>query len=103
MKYLVSWTYRFNGSAAENEESMRRGLAVFSKWTQPQSTTYHAFLGRLDGSGGFALVETNNPADLADTTSKFAFIAEYQICPVFEIDQAVQSLQQGVEFRQTIN
>ena len=103
MKYLVSWTYRFNGSAADNEESMRRGLAVFAKWTQPQSTTYHAFLGRLDGSGGFALVETDNPADLADITSKFAFIAEYQIYPVVDIDQAVQSLQQGVEFRESIN
>ncbi|MFZ1175410.1 MAG: DUF3303 family protein, partial [Mycobacterium sp.] len=62
MKYVVAWTYRLNGSAAENEESLRRGLAVFSKWTQPQGTTYHQFVGRLDGAGGFAVVETDNPA-----------------------------------------
>jgi hypothetical protein len=37
MKYVVAWTYRLNGPAAENEEAIRRGLAVFSKWTQPQS------------------------------------------------------------------
>lgn len=103
MKYLVSWTYRFNGSAADNEESVRRGIAVFSKWTQPQSTTYHAFLGRLDGTGGFALVETDNAADLADTTSKFGFIADYQIYPVVDIDQSVQSLQEGVDFRASIS
>ena len=36
-------------SAAEYEESLRRGLAVFSKWTQPQGTTYHQFVGRVDG------------------------------------------------------
>jgi len=103
MKYLVAWTYRMNGSAAENEESLRRGLAVFSKWEQPQTTTYHAFLGRVDGGGGFALVETDNLADLADTTSKFAFVADYQIYPVLDIDQSAQSLQQGVDFRQSIN
>lgn len=102
MKYVVAWTYRVNGSAAENEESLRRGLAVFSKWTQPQSSTYHQFVGRLDGSGGFAVVETDNPGDLADTTSKFAMIAEYQIYPVVDMAQAAQALQEGVEFRDSI-
>ncbi len=102
MKYVVAWTYRLNGSAAENEESLRRGLAVFSKWTQPQGTTYHQFVGRLDGAGGFAVVETDNPAELADVTSKFAIIAEYQIYPVVDIAEAAQALQQGVEFRDSV-
>jgi hypothetical protein len=103
MKYVVAWTYRLNGSAAENEESLRRGLAVFSKWTQPQGTTYHQFVGRMDGVGGFAVVETDNPAELADVTSKFAFIADYQIYPVLDIAQAAQALQEGVEFRDSIS
>jgi Protein of unknown function (DUF3303) len=102
MKYLVSWTYRFNGSAADNEESMRRGLAVFAKWAPPAGSTYHQFLGRIDGGGGFAVVETDDPAELADTTSKFAFIAEYQIHPVIEMDQSAQALQHGVGFRESI-
>lgn len=102
MKYLVSWTYRLNGSAVENEESLRRGLAVFAKWTPPASTTYHQFVGRSDGMGGFAVVETDHPADLTDVTSKFAFLADYQIYPVVDIDKAAQSLQEGVEFRDSI-
>jgi hypothetical protein len=52
--------------------------------------------------GGFAVVETDNPADLADTTSKFAMIAEYQIYPVVDIAQAAQALQEGVAFRDSI-
>jgi hypothetical protein len=102
MKYLVSWTYRLNGSAVENEESLRRGLAVFAKWTPPASTTYHQFVGRSDGMGGFAVVETDNPSDLTDVTSKFAFLADYQIYPVVDIDKSAQSLQEGVEFRDSI-
>jgi hypothetical protein len=103
MKYVLSWTYRFNGSAAENEESVRRGLAVFSKWTQPKGATYHAFVGRLDGTGGYAVLETDNPADVSDTTSKFSFIADYEVHPVVDIDQAAQSLQEGVDFRASIS
>ena len=102
MKYLVSWTYRLNGSAAENEESLRRGLAVFAKWSPPASTTYYQFLGRSDGMGGFAVVETDNPSDLTDVTSKFAFIGDYQIYPVVEMDQSAQALQEGMEFRDSI-
>lgn len=102
MKYLVSWTYRLNGTAAENEDSLRRGLAVFSKWAPPASSTYHAFLGRVDSGGGFALIETDDPADLVDVSAKFAFIADYQIHPVVDIDQSAQALQQGVDFLESI-
>lgn len=103
MKYVVSWTYRLGGSATENEASSRRGLEVFSKWTPSASTTYHQFVGRLDGSGGFAVVETDNPADLADAPSKFGFIAEYEIYPVVDIAEAMQAFQEGVEFRESIS
>jgi hypothetical protein len=103
MKYVVAWTSRLNGSAAENEHALRRGLSVFSKWTPPQTATYHQFVGRLDGNGGFAVVETDDPADLAEASSKFAFIAEFQIYPVADIAEAMQALQQGVEFRESIS
>ncbi|OBI18084.1 DUF3303 domain-containing protein [Mycobacterium sp. E2327] len=102
MKYVVSWTYRLNGTAAENDESLRRGLAAYSKWSPPQSTTYHQFVGRVDGGGGFAVVETDNPADLVETTSQFATILDYQIYPVLDIADSVQALQQGVAFREAV-
>lgn len=103
MKYLVSWTYRLNGSAKENEESLRRGLAVFARWQPPAGVTYHQFLGRYDGSGGFAVVEGDNVADLAEGPGKFGFIADYQIYPVADIAEAVQALKDGVEFRDSIS
>jgi hypothetical protein len=102
MKYVVTWTYRLNGSAVENDESLRRGLAAFTKWSQPPNTTYHQFVGRIDGGGGFAVVETDNPADLVETTGQFATILDYQIYPVVDIAQAAQALQRGVEFREAV-
>lgn len=102
MKYVVAWTYRLNGTAAENDESLRRGLAAYSKWSQPQTMTYHQFVGRIDGGGGFAVLESDNPADLVETTSQFATVLDYRIYPVVDIAEAARALQQGVEFREAI-
>ncbi len=102
MKYLMTWNYRLNGSAAENEQSIRRGLEVFSKWTPPQGVTFHQFLGRVDGTGGCSIVETDNAADLIDAVAKFAYISEYQVSPVVDIQDAIRALQAGVDFRDSI-
>jgi Protein of unknown function (DUF3303) len=102
MKYVMTWTTRFGGSAAENEAAARRGLEMFSKWQQPAGTTFHQFVGRVDGSGGFAVVETDNPADLLDGTGKFATLNEFQLYPVVDIADWLQSAQDGVEFRASI-
>ena len=102
MKYLMTWNFRLGGSAAENEQSIRRGLEVFSKWTPPKGATFHQFLGRVDGTGGCAVVETDNLSDIADGAAKFGFIADYQVCPVVDIDEATRLLQAAVDFRESI-
>jgi len=103
MKYVVSWTFQWNGSASENEASIRRALAVYSKWKPPASLKFLQFVSRLDGTGGFSVVETDNPMDLAHGPSRFGFFAEYQIYPVVDIVEGVQAIQQGVEFRESIS
>ena len=103
MKYVISSTTRLNGSAKENDADMRRGLELFSKWTPPASTTFHQFVGRVDGGGVFAVVETDNPADLLDTVSKFVPILEYEIHPVVEIADWARILQEGAEFRESVS
>ncbi len=102
MKYMVSWTYHWNGSAAENEAGIERALQAFAKWTPPGGTTFHQFVGKLDGTGGFAVVETDNPMELADAPSKFGHFAEYRIDPVADMTEAAQAFQLGVEFRKSV-
>ena len=48
MKYVMSWTSRLNGSEKENEEAMRRGVEMFSKWQPPDGTTFHQFVGSAE-------------------------------------------------------
>ena len=103
MKYVMTWTVRLGGSAEDNEAAARRGLELFSKWQQPASTTFHQFVSRLDGSGGFAVVETDNPADLLDGTSKFFTLNEFQLYPVVDMAEWVRAAQDGMEFRESIS
>ena len=102
MKYVMAWTPRMGGSAESNEMAARRGLELFAKWQPPASTTFHQFVGRVDGSGGFAVVETDDPADLLDGTSKFMPYNEFQLYPVVDITDWTQAGHEGVAFRESI-
>ena len=102
MKFLVSWTVRNGGSAAENETSAKRGLELFSKWSPPADVTFHAFVGRLDGNGGFALVEGDNAASLAEASAKFTPYFEFHTYPVADVTEIVGVASEAVAWRESV-
>lgn len=102
MKYAMIWENRLGGSGGDNEASIRRALELFSKWQAPASTTFHQFVGRVDGEGGFAIVETDNPTDLLTETAKFAPFNVFRIHPVVDMDQWAVAAQSGIDFRASI-
>ena len=101
MKYVLTWKLRSAGSAAENEASAVRALEVLSKWTPDPDDTIHQFVLRIDGEGGFAVVEGDNPAELLKTIGIFSPFNEYTIYPVVDIAEGVQALSEAVEFRKS--
>jgi hypothetical protein len=100
MKYLVEWKDRGGGSAQENLASGKRALEVFGKWTP--STTVHQFLSRVDGAGGFAVMECDDPADLARDCAIFAPFLEFTVHPVLDIEQGTAVQQAAIEFNDSI-
>jgi hypothetical protein len=98
MKYVVSWQPRSNAT----EEILTRSLHVFRKWSPPEGTTFLQFLGRIDGPGGFAVVETDDPARLAQTTAIFSAFFDMTVYPVLDIEDATRIGGEATEFRQTV-
>jgi hypothetical protein len=98
MKFVISMTFLRNGSATENKAAQVEMLELYSKWKQPAGTTFQQFVGRCDGAGAFAVIETDNAAELIDTTSKFGAFCDYEIYPVVEIAEAVQASQEAQAF-----
>jgi hypothetical protein len=103
MTYVMAWTTRLNGSAKDNEDGLRRALQLFSKWQPPAGSTFHQFVGRVDAHGGFAVVETDNPADLLEGASRFLPFNEFHIHPVVDMDEWARTAQSGIEFRDSVS
>jgi hypothetical protein len=102
MKYVVQWTNRDGGSGAQNEEDAKRLLQLFSKWSPAPDATFHQFVERLTGDGGYAVVETDNPLAVMEGPSKFGAHHKFTIEPVVDIMESVQVGQDGIEFRDSI-
>jgi len=101
-KYLVSWVVRAKGSGQQNHDDGKRLLETFGKWQAPSDQNFLQFLGRIDGRGGYAVVETDNPAGLLDAPSKFSPWLEFDIQPVMDILDTVTQIAAGAEFRESV-
>ena len=94
MKYVISWQTRSNAT----EEIQARSLQVFGKWSPDEGTTYLQFLGRIDGPGGFAVVETDDPALIARDTGIFSAFFDFTVYPVLDIEDAARIGAESLEF-----
>ena len=88
MKYVISWTERPGMTLDDANNSLK----VFSKWAPDPSTTFHQFVQRVDGRGGFAVVETDNPATLLKDAMTFGLWFEFEACPVMDMLEAAPTL-----------
>ena len=102
MKYVTVWKPRFGGSAAENEAGVARVLELYSKWTPSSDVTYHQFVLRVDGEGGFAVTEGDDPATGAREIAKFSPFLEYTVYPVLDVAEAAGIAAEAVEWRKSI-
>lgn len=101
-KYLISWKTRQNGTAQQNHDDIKKTLATFAKWQPPADQNFVQFLARVDNQGGYAVVETDNPAGIIDGPSKFVTFNEFEVIPVVDIAEGVAQFAAGVEFRESI-
>jgi hypothetical protein len=95
MKYVIAWEGRENTS----EELLARGLQVFSKWSPAEGANFLQFVGRVDGRGGFAVVETDDVALIAHDMAIFTAFFDMSVYPVLDIEENARISGEAVEFR----
>ncbi|TME28004.1 MAG: DUF3303 domain-containing protein [Chloroflexi bacterium] len=103
MLFQVNYTTRAGGSAKDNEQSAKRGLALFSKWSPPPGMDVKSFHARADGKGGTVVVETDDVTVLLDGPAKFGAINEFEIVPIVDITEAVPILSEAIEWGDSIS
>ena len=97
MKYVVAW----EPLAAESEDVQARSLQVFGKWSPAEGSNFLQFLGRVDGRGGFAVVETEDPTLIARDAAIFGAFFAFNVYPVLDIQEATRIGGEAIEFRRS--
>ena len=101
MKYVLTGWERPGGSPADYEAAQKRVLSVFSKWQMPESLKFHQFLVRVGEFGGYAVIETDKPADVHKLTTTFA-VFQFRLEPVLDVMDAVAVESEAIAWRDAL-
>jgi Protein of unknown function (DUF3303) len=99
MKYVLTWWERPGGSYADYEAAQKRVLNVFQDWEMPESLDIHQFVVRVGEFGGYAVLETDNVADVQKLTTTFA-VFQFRLEPVMDVMDAVAAEAEGIAWRE---
>jgi hypothetical protein len=97
MKFVIAYTTRVGGTATENITTGESAQKLLSNWSPSPSATMHQWLQRCDGQGGFAVVETDNAADLLRDLATWSPWLEFQLFPVLDIADTTAITQEALE------
>lgn len=99
MKYLLTWWERPGGSYADYEAAQKRVLGVFQNWEIPEALTFHQFLVRVGEFGGYAVLETDDLAEVQKAITTFA-VFRFRLEPVLDVEDAVAAEAEGIAWRE---
>ena len=100
MKYVLTWWERPGGSYADYEAAQKRVLDVFQRWEIPESLTFHQFLVRVGEFGGYAVLETDDLAEVQKASTIFAAF-QFRLEPVLDVADAVAAENEGIAWRES--
>jgi muconolactone delta-isomerase len=101
MKYVLTWWERPGASFKDYEGAQKRVLEVFQAWEMPESLIFHQFLVRVGEFGGYAVIETDEPADLHQLSTAFA-VFQFRVEPVMDVMDAVAAEVAAIGWRDSL-
>jgi hypothetical protein len=100
-KYVLSWVERPGAGPSEYEAAQSRILSVFGEWEAPAGLTFHQFVVTVGAWGGYAVIETDNLADIHLLTTALAAFT-FRLEPVIDVMDAVAVELQAMAWRETV-
>lgn len=101
MKYLMSWTERTHGSAADYEAAQGRVLEMMQYWAPPDAIKIHEFVVTVGNYDGVAILETDDVSAIHQLTSTFA-VFDFSVHPVLDVADAIGVEAAALEWRSSI-
>ena len=96
MRFLIEWEW----SELRSGEEQQNVLALFAAWKPPIELS--DWSGFADGSGGCLIAETNDPNELAKVTAPWAPWFRFKVRAILPIEQTAATMQEAINFRQSV-
>jgi hypothetical protein len=101
MKFVLEYTLREGGSAADNEAGQQRAQDLLGKFVP--SGDVKEWVQRVDGEGGFAVLESDDGVALSKDFAIWSPFLRFKLHPVVDIGEATGAEQEAIEFRNSIS
>jgi hypothetical protein len=96
MKFVIAYTSQAGGSAEDNVKSAEAAQKLLANWIPSPSGVIHQWVSRVDGNGGFSVIETDNAADLLKDLSTWSPWLRFEVFPVLDIADAAGATQEAI-------
>jgi Domain of unknown function (DUF3303) len=100
MKFVLAYTVRDGGSPTENEQAAKRSMQMLGKF-EP-SMEIREWVDRVDGEGGFAVFESDDPAAMLKDIAIWAPLLRFELHPVLDVAESTSLQQEAIDFRDAI-
>jgi Protein of unknown function (DUF3303) len=97
MKFVLSYTVRAGGSVEERVTGGEAAQKLLANWSPSDKTTIQQWVQRCDGNGGFAVVETDDQAELFRDLAVWAPWLDFDVVPVIDIGDATPITQEALQ------
>lgn len=101
MKFVLTYTLRAGGSAAENEAAQKRAQQLLSKF-EP-SAQISEWVDRVDGEGGFAVMTSDDATALLRDLAIWTPFLSFELHPVVDVLEGTPMQQEAIDFRDSIS
>jgi hypothetical protein len=97
MKFVLSYTLRAGGSVEERVTAGEAAQKLLANWAPSDKATIHQWVQRCDGTGGFAVLENDDQAELFRDLAVWAPWLDFEVVPVLDIADATPIQQDALE------
>jgi hypothetical protein len=96
MKFVLAYTTREGGNAEENLKSAESAQKLLVNWTPSPNASISEWVQRCDGTGGFAVLVTDNAKDLYRDLAVWSPWLKFDVHPVLDILEATSLTDEAI-------
>ena len=102
MKFVLAYTTRDGSTAEDNLKSGEAAQKLLANWVPSPNATITEWVQRCDGSGGFAVLSTDNAKDLYRDLAVWSPWLKFDVYPVLDILDATPLTDEAIHIASAV-